>query len=261
MEMIKEFFGAIGGRLRSHFIGSILISFLAFNWDSVLFLISGGSSVWMKIAYVEEHWQLIFPAIVGLAIGFVNPWIVYLGAFWAKFPSAMLNTLQDGAKHKRAMESLENQATVNDKTAELAKSKDDALKSIEDEDIRDRLKEDTAPAVDTTSKPIRTNLHDFFGSSPDQVHQKFLSEVTPFEMNIINRMGKRKGNLLIAINDEDFPIPVQIDGQAAPKGSFEEYNTSMQKLIQYGVVESKIAHSNKVSVYELTEYGRSLIEY
>jgi len=261
MEIVKDFFGAIGGRLRSHFIGSILLSMLAFNWDSVLFLFMDGNSVWIKIAYIKKHWDIVLPAIVGLAIGFVNPWVVYVGAFWAKFPSEMLHSLQDDAKHKRAMKLLTNQATANEKKADLAKKEDAALKSIDDEDIRDRLKVDTAPAVDTSSKPIRTNLHDFFGSSPDQVHQKFLSEVTSFDRNIINRMGKRKGGLLIIVNDEDFPIPVQIDGQAAPKGSIGEYNESMQKLIQYGVVESKISHSNKVSVYELTEYGRSLIEY
>jgi len=103
MDMINEFFGAIGGRLRSHFIGSILVSLLVFNWDSVLFLIMDGNSVWMKIAYIENHWQLALPILVGIEIGLLNPLIVLGGAYLARTPVEKLNSIQDDAKRNSAI--------------------------------------------------------------------------------------------------------------------------------------------------------------
>jgi len=262
MEIIKELIGAIGGRLRSHFVGSILISFLVFNWDSVLFLLSDGNSALMKIAYVKQNWEYWWPLNVGLLIGFFNPWIVFGGALLAKYPSEKLHSLQDDTKHNRAMHLLENEATENDKKAELAKSKDDALKSIDDEDIRDSLKEKSA----STAPIIRNILNRAKGSKLDDNKYNLVgaeifelwASLTPLERSIIRRMGKKVGTLLTIVHDSSLSDPVQIDGQAAPKATLVEYSETMRKLVSDEILKSKISHSNKVSVYELTEFGLSL---
>ncbi|NOR62644.1 MAG: hypothetical protein GQ535_09160 [Rhodobacteraceae bacterium] len=255
MDVIKEFFGAISGRLRSHFIGSILVSLLAFNWDSILFLMMDGNSVWMKIAYIEKHWQLELPISVGILIGLLNPWVIVGGAYLAKIPSEKLHFLQDETKHKRAMQLLENEAIENDKKAELAKSKDDALKSIDDEDIRSRLKQETSLRSDIESKPDKISMLDLL--SPQEIYRRRES-LSKLERAIMKRMGRRKGILLTIVQDTDASSPIQIDGQAAPRASLDEYNISINKLLAFGFIDNKIPHSNKISVYELTDIGRSV---
>ncbi len=253
MEIVKEFFGAVGGRLRSHFIGSILLSMLAFNWNSVLFLLMDGNSVWMKIAYTEKHWQIMVPAILGLAIGFANPYIVYVGAKWTNIPSTKLHSLQDQTKHKRAMQLLENEAIENAKKAELAKSTDEALKTIDDDDIRERLKEKTSTSTEDVSQTPKNPVNSF-ALTPDETVELW-GFLSPLERNIIKRMGKRKGILLTIMQDENSSSFVQIDGQAAPKATVNEFVKAMLNLHGRGLVQNRIPHSNKVGVYELTEIG------
>jgi len=258
MDMIKEFFGAIGGRLRSHFIGSILISLLAFNWESILFLLMDGNSVWMKIAYIEKHWQFGLPIGVGILIGILNPWIIVGGAYLAKFPSKRLHSLQDDAKHNRTIELLKNEAIENAKKAELAKSTDEALKTIDDDDIRERLKEETSTSTEDVSQTHKDSINNPY-LTPDEV-AKLWSVLSPLERNIVKRMGKRKGILLTLFQTENGPGNIQIDGQSSPKGSILEYSEAMETLLKSGIVQSRIPHANKVGVFELTEFGNAFSE-
>lgn len=106
MEVIKDAFDAFSDRIRSHFVGSILLAFCFWNWKPLWYLLFEEATVTERIAFFEASstgWSLYFwPVVTGLVAAMLLPWVKYLGAEIAKYPNARLKTLQaEEARQRR----------------------------------------------------------------------------------------------------------------------------------------------------------------
>ena len=72
-------------RMRTPWIGSILIAFLLWNWQPLLFLFASDTALPARFAYFEIHtdWRSLFfgPLIAGFVFAALKPWIS-LGMDW-----------------------------------------------------------------------------------------------------------------------------------------------------------------------------------
>lgn len=252
MEILKEFFSTAGGRLRSHFFGSILLSLLVFNWKPVLYLLYSNVPILAKFTYMENNTVLATPIVVGILIAILSPWVTAAGASLAQKPVEMVVTMQDRAKHARAIKLLAFESDENQKKAELAKSVDDALKSIEDDDIRDKLREDS---ISDRSDKSEFDLVPNISTSIDAL--AIIEALSPLEITIIKRLAKPKGALLTVIENETISS-ILIDGQPVPNNPIDEYKTSIANLKSLDLIRSRIAHTTMVAVYELTDSGQEI---
>ncbi|SCZ63962.1 hypothetical protein SAMN04488118_105161 [Epibacterium ulvae] len=106
MEVVKDIFDAFSERLRSPFLGSILLAFAFWNWQVLWFMLFADVPVADRIAYFDAHtdgWQLyLYPILSGVAFAVFMPWLRYAGAEIAKHPNARLKQLQsDEARERR----------------------------------------------------------------------------------------------------------------------------------------------------------------
>ena len=71
--------------MRTPWIGSILIAFLLWNWQPLLFLFASDTALPARFAYFEIHtdWRSLFfgPLIAGFVFAALKPWIS-LGMDW-----------------------------------------------------------------------------------------------------------------------------------------------------------------------------------
>ena len=110
-------------RMRTPWIGSILIAFLLWNWQPLLFLFASDTALPARFAYFEIHtdWRSLFagPVIAGFLFAAAKPWISlgmdWLGA-WAIHRSRLR---ADRLAEDRSFKRLDLQAASLKKKAEI----------------------------------------------------------------------------------------------------------------------------------------------
>ncbi|WP_282077681.1 hypothetical protein [Epibacterium ulvae] len=105
MEVVKDIFDAFSERVRSPFLGSILLAFAFWNWQVLWFVLFADVPVADRIAYFDAHtdrWQsYLYPILSGVAFAVFMPWLRYVGAEIAKRPNARLKQLQSEEARQR----------------------------------------------------------------------------------------------------------------------------------------------------------------
>jgi hypothetical protein len=138
-EYFKQIVDAWGDRLRSPVLGSILIFFVATNWQSLFYLFFADKPVRARLLYFDANtdgWSLYgIPVIGGVFLAIAVPWISLAGAFLAKFPRAILHSVQSSEAQKRRVLDYE------------LKAKEEEARGAFDE-ARERRKIDAAKRLD-----------------------------------------------------------------------------------------------------------------
>ena len=104
-------------RMRTPWIGSILIAFLLWNWQPLLFLVASDTALLTRFAYFEIHtdWCSLFfgPLIAGFVFAAAKPWISlvmdWLGA-WAIHRSRLHADRLVADRHSKQLEQQKNLA-------------------------------------------------------------------------------------------------------------------------------------------------------
>lgn len=108
-EYFKQFMQAWEDRVRSPFVGSIVISFVLINWKVLFYLLFADKPVRQRILYFEANTELmslfIMPTLVGISAGLILPWLSFLSACIARSPKSKLDKLEfEGASNRRIAE-------------------------------------------------------------------------------------------------------------------------------------------------------------
>lgn len=94
-EYFKQIFDAWGDRIRSPFVGSILVAFGLVNWKPLFVLFFADLPILDRISYFEASTSTftlyVLPAVIGIVAALVVPWTIVFGAFLGKFPKARLH--------------------------------------------------------------------------------------------------------------------------------------------------------------------------
>lgn len=101
-DFLKDVFDAAQSRIRSPFIGSIVIVFLVINWQPLFYVLFADKPVRARFLYFDANTDPIslcwLPIGLGIAISLTAPWLKYLGAWWASFPMGILRKLEHREK-------------------------------------------------------------------------------------------------------------------------------------------------------------------
>jgi hypothetical protein len=150
-EYFKQIVDAWGDRLRSPVLGSILIFFVATNWQSLFYLFFADKPVRARLLYFDANtdgWSLyVIPVIGGVILAIAVPWISLVGASLAKFPRAILHEVQSSEALNRRILDHELRAREEETKASLEEVRErrkiDAAKRLnEAEELSSALKEE-----------------------------------------------------------------------------------------------------------------------
>lgn len=104
-DLFKDIIKAWEERVRSPFLGSIGIAFVACNWKPIFYLLFSGEPVLDRFAFVDANTNaaslLLKPVVLGVLLAIAIPWLKFFGAWVAKAPTARLNSLQGDLASKR----------------------------------------------------------------------------------------------------------------------------------------------------------------
>jgi hypothetical protein len=147
---MKEIIDEIDSRIKSQFFGYFILSFLAVNWEEVLYLIVDNSNISTRINHfhngTDAYSLILYPVLLASTYSIVYPWIQYLFMFFSSKPTDLKNTLHAKSEHKFLIKKHELENTRNEllssaenELIERAK-RDVELNKIEDENVKEYLK-------------------------------------------------------------------------------------------------------------------------
>ena len=150
MDGIKEFFEALGSRVKSPILGSVLISFIVINWKVLFFVLFAKVKAVDKFEYFDANTGLtslfVIPLVSGLALAIASPWIKLGGMHLAKTPREKMKALQheiDNANLIRKQESTLRIKTLlttqEEALIEQVKRDQGITQDIQDEDKKAEL--------------------------------------------------------------------------------------------------------------------------
>jgi hypothetical protein len=152
-EYFKQIVDAWGDRIRSPILGTILIVFVAMNWQSLFYLFFAEKPVMARLLYFNantDNWSLYLgPALFGILFAVAVPWISFAGAWFARAPKSLLHALQFSEATRRRVAEFEKRAEEEDAIAKFEAAKENrqinAAKRFEEagqvsKDAQDELK-------------------------------------------------------------------------------------------------------------------------
>lgn len=247
MEIIKDLFGAVSRRLRSHFFGSILLSFIVINWKPIYYFLYSDTTIWAKFIYVDGTLKLWEPLGIGVVIAAAAPFVALVGAWVASFPTAKLKSLQDRAASNRIKEKIDLEAEENEARARAAQAVDSTIGEIEDEGVRDKFRSDVlsenGPAPKLRMKDI----------------DAILQQLTPECKYLLKRM-EASGSGILTITGNLGNEVIEIGGQRLKDKEFSIYELAISDLEAWELVRSVLKHSKTQKIYKLTQFGLGTAE-
>lgn len=116
VDVLKDISEAMSQRIRSPFLGSILLVFAALNWKPIWYLLFADKPVFAKFLYIEANTDpnvlYFWPVVGGIILAIAMPWITLVGAYVAAKPRQHLNEFQLDAIHSEKMSDLKRSAEL-----------------------------------------------------------------------------------------------------------------------------------------------------
>jgi hypothetical protein len=250
-EYFKQIFDAWGDRLRSPVLGSVLIFFVATNWQSLFYLFFADKPVRARLLYFDANtdgWSLYgIPVIGGVVLAITIPWITVVGAELAKFPQARLHGVQSSEAHKRRIIEFRLKAVEEDAKAAFEEAKE--RRTIE---AAKRLNE-----AESVSEQLKTEIE------TERKEDLGLSELSSLELSVLNFAASFADGKFKEDNG-DLLDPSKAGGYGAIKSktSHKEkklIENSVKSLLEGGFIEHVGGYGDG-NLYEITIKGYSAVD-
>lgn len=179
---MKEIFEALESRIKSPVMGYFLLSFVAFNWQPLFYLIVENKGALERIDFFVGNttWKSMFlyPFIASSFVAVIYPWINYAFLYLCLKPTELKNTLQAQSEHslllkKNELESLrtELEGTVESNIISRAQ-RDQEIESIDNEEIKEQVKSEIDKVRSSNDSFVSINK-----AEPDYENSKKLMEM------------------------------------------------------------------------------------
>lgn len=208
MSTINEIFETFQNRVKSPVFGSVVFSFLVWNWKAVLFLaFETNASMVQRFQYFENEtnrWDLFFwPLLFGVTLALVLPFVNLLASRLIKWPVQELRMLGIRAASER---DTEKQKLARLRRTEEAEHDKDEIEKRErrEKEILERAKRDQEAALEIQDKKIR----DEYTANVDYVRQVSLFER---HKHILGRLDIKDVEKMIDAAKDDKLSPLASD--------------------------------------------------
>ena len=164
-DFIRQFFSALESRVKSNFVGFVLLAFVFFNWKPLFILLFSDYDVLVRLAHFEgftsRRTLFWYPILFGVSTAVLSPWVNLLGAYAVRVPLRLLSEMNENEVSQRkirliARETDENIARAAAEVAEAQKQaaseerligaakRISEIKEIPDEDVRKQVESQIA---------------------------------------------------------------------------------------------------------------------
>lgn len=193
-DVLKDIFEAANNRIRSPFVGSIIIVFLAVNWRPVFNLLFGEAEVLVRIAHFDNvtTWQSLYvwPIVGGVVFALASPWLKLIGAAFAALPIKLLNNLQQSEEVARQVFALEQSTKLDIAMAKQIEAK--ARREGEEENRQIEAAERLKRAAETGDEALKEKLRSQVAAQTVK-KENGLEQLTDMEKVLIGYVGEMDG--------------------------------------------------------------------
>ena len=258
MEEAKEFFDAITTRIRSHFYSSVALSFIAFNWQEIFFLLNSEMTVLDRIACAEETLQYLWPLGVGIVLAILAPYAALVGTWTAKFAVERIRLQEAGTdknvKVKKfnwiAEEAFAEKRASNAETEAAAAATETANARHEKQKAEGRVRtRDKRTGENLAWKENFGNFEDYLASLKlSTQHKKVIKNLYESESKVIVR-GEFEEQRSFLIDDNVFN-----------ERGIENIAT-IGELLERNLLKSLTPHATFVKIFKLTDDGEAVASW
>ena len=248
-------------RMRTPWIGSILIAFLLWNWQPLLFLVASDTALRTRFTYFEIHtdWRSLFagPVIAGFLFAAAKPWIS-LGMDWLGAEAIHRSRLRADrlaedrrskrldlqAKSLKKEDEIENE--VIDQVIERSKKIDEAqLEEDEKEQLQQKLRALQPRPKEEDSGPVDEETR----------ARAMLSFLNENARKILRGLARLESGVAQLINPGTTkPELIDLDSSNTIY-EFPPGNTFILDVL----VDHKLITRHDLNLYEITEFGRKVV--
>lgn len=127
MDYLKEYLEAWSSRVKSPVVGSIILSYVIFNWKAFYYLLFAETSAAVRIRFFDLNtrgWDsFIFPVVIGVVLAVGLPWINLLGSLLALKPMQRSRDLQINESIRVKAQRLSAEADLSEQQSRRERAK------------------------------------------------------------------------------------------------------------------------------------------
>lgn len=247
-------------RMRTPWIGSILIAFLLWNWQPLLFLVASDTALLTRFNYFEIHtdWRSLFayPIATGFVFAALKPWISlgmdWLGA-WAIHRSKLhADRLAEDRSFKRLdlqAASLKKKAEIENEIVDHAIERKTKIEGAQlNEDEKEQVQQDLDALQSTREKEDVDPIDD------DTRARAVVNLLDEHRKNVLRGLARLERGVAQVISkpNEDTRLIDLKSGR-----TICELNFNIKSVL--GSLESyKLVETYDHELYKITEFGRKV---
>ncbi len=259
-EFLKDSFEALGQRIRSPFLGSIALVFVALNWKALIYLAFSNKTLEERFVFFDCNTTAaslyIKPIFFGIILAILAPWLKLLGAFLAKLPKELLDKLQHDQAQVRRIYEIEQS-----EKEERAEEKLQAIREQRKIDAAKRL-EEANTVSDEVGKEIIEERKQSVQGKHEEVSNKL--DIVTAQVASLSRQARylfdkatSEPEGRVRLIDEGSYVRIITGsqrGKADGRKEVLEFFNAMNKLIELGILVGK-NHDAK-----MTRFGYKVAE-
>lgn len=149
---MKEIIEAFAARIKSPVFGYFFLSWVAFNWRPLFYLIMSDVIVDERFVYFDKYTNIysliLFPFLSAIVIAIFYPWFNYVFLYLCQKPSDLRNYIQADSEHKLLIRKQKLQEARSELLATKEKEligrakRDEEVNEISDEKTKEKLQEE-----------------------------------------------------------------------------------------------------------------------
>lgn len=130
VDALKDGMTAWLERVRSPIAGSIVLAFVAVNWQPIWFVIWSDVEATERFLYFDENtnWQTLYlwPVIFGFLLGILGPWLRWFGSLVANYPTKKYREIEDKQASDLRIDAIARSIEEQNKRTDLQKASEEA---------------------------------------------------------------------------------------------------------------------------------------
>lgn len=141
LDAFKDILSAYSQRIKVPIIGSIILAFIAVNWQSIFYVIFSGKSAIKRFEYWDTYtdWLSVmaWPILIGVTFAILSPFISLVGARLAEWPTEQLRLQAVRSAHNVEKEKKRLADLLIDQVIETTVEQQEKVQSIDNAGTRE----------------------------------------------------------------------------------------------------------------------------
>ena len=257
MDTLKEAVDTIFYRAKSPLFGSIILSFVAWNWKPFVYLIWADRPIRARFLYFEQNIDVMYPLLIGLLLFAIAPIGKLLGSVVAEYPTHLMRMRQ--LKYDNLYETRKLQLE-NKRNRVLGEAEQQLIEQAKRDIEVEAIPEDKREGLQKQIDELRTSSQDAGKLSFDSMSGGDEINLSPTSVEIIFAIGQSKSaemSFLSTLEGRVYSISDWNIDDNKSKRDFAKFRSAAVELEAQNYIENM---GGKGHFFELTNKGYNIYE-